>query len=101
MDARVPAGMPAVTIGVARCAPGGTCHPEIWFPLIRGRGLVRRGVLAGGGRLSRRGLTASVLGCPHRGVPGGRRSGAPGAVVGGMVGGPGAARLAAAPAGGG
>jgi hypothetical protein len=101
MDARVPAGMPAVTIGVARCALGGMCHPEVWFPLIRGHGLVRRGVVVGGGRRSRRGLTSSAVGCPRRSVPGGRRSGAPGPVVVGMVGGPGVAQSAAALAGGG
>jgi hypothetical protein len=97
MDARVPAGTPAVTAGVARCAPGGMWLPEIWFPLIRSHGLVRRGVIAGGGRRSRRALTSDALGCPQRGVPGARRSEPPGTVV---VGGPGVARLAAVPAGG-
>lgn len=62
-DARVRAGMPALTVGVMRCARAG---------------------------------------CPHRGgVPGGRTSGAPEAVVVGRVGAPGGPRLATALIGGG
>ena len=97
-DARVTAGMPAVTVRVTRCVPGGSCPPEVWFSPIRDHGLVRQGVIAGGGRRSRRGLTPSAPGCPPRGMPDGRR---PGTVVAGTVGPPGVARLAAVLASGG
>jgi hypothetical protein len=101
MDARGPAGMPAVAVGVTRRAPGGMCPPEVWFLLIRIHGVARRGVIAGVGWRSRRGRTPSALGCPRRGMPGGRGSEPPGVVVVGTVGGPGGARLAAGLPGGG
>lgn len=101
MDARGPAGMPAVAVGVMRRALGGMCPPEVWFPLIRSHGVARWGVIAGVGRSSRRSLTSSAFGCPRRCMPGGRGFGPPGLVVVGTVGGPGLARLAAALPGGG
>lgn len=59
---QIPAGNPAVIVSVVRCAQAGMRHLVDWFPLVRDYGALPARVDAGGGRLSRPGLTARAVG---------------------------------------